>query len=70
MALEIERKFLVKGDGYKAAASGSVRSAYENWFRTSTAAADRLMLRYQVDHVDISTNEDYVRGLLSLFHRR
>ena len=25
MALEIERKFLVRGDGYKAAASGSVR---------------------------------------------
>ena len=51
-------------------ASGTVRSAYENWFRTSTQTADRLMLRYHVDHVDISTNEDYVRGLLSLFHRR
>ncbi|MBP3256690.1 MAG: DUF58 domain-containing protein [Bacteroidales bacterium] len=51
-------------------ASASMRRSYENWFRTTTAAADRLMLRYQVDHVDISTNEDYVRSLLSLFHRR
>ena len=42
----------------------------QQWFRTSTQAADRLMLRYQVDHVDIATHEDYVRGLLSLFHRR
>ena len=51
-------------------ASASVRHSYEQWFRTSTQAADRLMLRYQVDHVDIATQEDYVRGLLSLFHRR
>ena len=47
-----------------------MRHSYEQWFRTSTQAADRLMLRYQVDHVDIATQEDYVRGLLSLFHRR
>ena len=51
-------------------ASASVRNAYAQWFRSSTLAADRLMLRYQVDHVDIATDEDYVRGLLSLFHRR
>ncbi|MBQ9702273.1 MAG: DUF58 domain-containing protein [Bacteroidales bacterium] len=51
-------------------ASASVRQSYEQWFRTTTAAADRLMLRYQVDHVDIPTSEDYVRSLLSLFHRR
>ena len=50
--------------------SRSVRSAYENWFRTATGAADRLLLKYQVDHVDIGTDEDYVRGLMALFHRR
>ena len=50
--------------------SRSVRSAYENWFRTSTAGADRLFLRYQVDHVDIGTDEDYVRSLMDLFQRR
>ncbi len=50
--------------------SRAVRSAYGNWFRSTTQQADRLLLRYQVDHVDIATNEDYVRGLMALFHRR
>ena len=50
--------------------SRSVRSAYENWFRSTTAAADHLLLKYQVDHVDVGTDEDYVRSLMALFHRR
>ena len=50
--------------------SRSMRNAYAQWFQTSTAQADRLFLRYQVDHVDIATHEDYVRGLMTLFHRR
>jgi uncharacterized protein (DUF58 family) len=50
--------------------SRSVRNAYGNWFRTANERADRLLLRYQVDRVDIATNEDYVRGLMALFHRR
>jgi hypothetical protein len=50
--------------------SRSVRTAYENWFRTATAGADRLFLRYQVDHVDIDTDKDYVRGMMDLFQRR
>ena len=50
--------------------SRSVRNAYGQWFHTATERADRLLLRYQVDRVDIATNEDYVRGLMSLFHRR
>ena len=51
-------------------ASRKVREAYETWFRSSTEQADRLMLKYQVDHVDIATDEDYVRGLMTLFHSR
>ena len=51
-------------------ASRKVRHSYEEWFRTATASADKLLLRYQVDHVDISTDEDYVRSLMALFHRR
>ena len=51
-------------------ASRSVRNAYGDWFRTATERADRLLLRYQVDRVDIGTDEDYVRGLMALFHRR
>ena len=50
--------------------SKSVRLAYENWFRSTTTAADRLLLKYQVDHVDVGTDEDYVRSLMALFHRR
>ena len=50
--------------------SRSVRDAYARWFQTSTALADHLFLKYQVDHVDIATHEDYVHGLMALFHRR
>ena len=51
-------------------ASRKVRSAYEAWFRSSTEQADHLMMKYQVDHVDIATDEDYVKGLMTLFHSR
>ncbi len=50
--------------------SRSVREAYSQWFQSATDQADRLFLKYQVDHVDIGTHEDYVRGLMALFHRR
>ena len=51
-------------------ASRSVRNAYGEWFRSVTAQADRLFLKYQVDHADIATDEDYVRSLMALFHQR
>ena len=51
-------------------ASRQVRDAYADWFQSATAGADRLMLRYKVDHVDIGTDEDYVKGLMTLFHSR
>ena len=50
--------------------SRSVRNAYANWFQSAIEGADRLFLKYQVDHVDIGTDEDYVKGLIALFHRR
>ena len=50
--------------------SRSVRDAYGQWFQSVSSQAERLFLRYQVDHVDIGTDEDYVRGLMALFHRR
>ena len=50
--------------------SRSMRQAYEQWYRSATESADRLLMRYQVDHTDIATDQDYVRGLVSLFHRR
>ena len=51
-------------------ASRKVRSAYGEWYRNATRQADKVLLRYQVDRVDIGTQEDYVRGLMALFHRR
>ena len=50
--------------------SRSVRIAYSHWFQTATDSADRLMIKYSVDHVDIATDDDYVRPLMSLFHGR
>lgn len=50
--------------------SRSVRRSYEEWFRNATLSADRLLLKYQIDHVDIATDEDYVHGLMALFHKR
>ena len=50
--------------------SRKVRNAYSAWFGTVSASAAKLFNRYQVDSVDIATDEDYVRGLMNLFHRR
>ena len=50
--------------------SRTVREAYGQWFQSVSSQADRQFLKYQVDHVDIGTDEDYVRGLMALFHRR
>ena len=50
--------------------SRSTRTAYEEWFRTASDATVKLFNRYQVDSVDTSTGEDYVKNLISLFHKR
>jgi uncharacterized protein (DUF58 family) len=50
--------------------SRKVRVAYSEWFSNATSSADRLMIRYSVDHVDIATDDDYVRPLMTLFHGR
>jgi uncharacterized protein (DUF58 family) len=50
--------------------SRSTRAAYEQWFRTASESAVRLFNRYQVDSVDTATDQDYVKNLIALFHRR
>ena len=50
--------------------SRSVRAAYSRWFGDMNAAADKLLKRYQVDTVSISTNEDYAKGLMAFFQKR
>ena len=50
--------------------SRATRAAYEQWFRTASESAVRLFNRYQVDSVDTATDQDYVKNLIALFHRR
>ena len=47
-----------------------MRKAYEDWFRTLEQTADRLFMKYKVDKVSIALNDDYVRGLMTLFKNR
>ena len=50
--------------------SASVRSSYARWFSNLEQKEIRLLNRYQVDNVEIATDQDYVKGLLSLFNHR
>ena len=50
--------------------SRSTRAAYEQWFRSASESAAKLFNRYQVDSVDTATDQDYVKNLIALFHRR
>ncbi len=50
--------------------SRKVRAAYERWFYDLSVRQDALLNRYQIDHVDIATDEDYVKGLMALFNKR
>jgi len=50
--------------------SRKVRQAYSAWFTAADESLRRLLNRYQVDNVDISTDQDYVKGLMALFERR
>ena len=47
-----------------------MRKAYEDWFRTLEQTADRLFMKYKVDKVSIALNDDYVKGLMTLFKNR
>ena len=50
--------------------SRQVRGNYERWMRGLVEEENHLFNLYNVDHVDISTDEDYVKGLMALFARR
>lgn len=50
--------------------SKKMRAAYAKWFADLTAAASRLFLKYKVDNVSISTDSDYVKGLMAFFQTR
>ena len=50
--------------------SARARRAYSEWFSHLAAAEQQLFNRYKVDHVEIATNSDYVKGLMALFAGR
>ena len=50
--------------------SRRMRAAYEHWFAALSEREAGLFNKYQVDHVDIATDADYVKGLMTLFGNR
>lgn len=50
--------------------SKKVREAYSLWFGNVAAKAKSLYGKYQIDSVNISTGDDYVKGLMGLFRKR
>lgn len=50
--------------------SRKMREAYAQATRNADDKALKLLRRYQIDSVDISTDSDYVRGLMAFFDKR
>ena len=50
--------------------SKAVRMHYNSWSTGVFAQAKGLFNRFKVDSVSISTSQDYVKGLISLFKSR
>lgn len=50
--------------------SRKVRAGYSKWFENVNENERKLFNRYQIDSVDISTDDDYVKGLMAFFGRR
>ena len=47
-----------------------MRLAYEEWFRNMEQTSSKLFMKYNVDKVSIALDEDYVKGLMTLFKNR
>ena len=50
--------------------SRKVRQAYEEWFANVAGTSSRLFMKYNVDKVSIGVDDDYVKGLMTLFSNR
>lgn len=50
--------------------SRKMREAYAQTTKNADDKALKLLRRYQIDSVDISTGSDYVRGLMAFFDKR
>jgi hypothetical protein len=47
-----------------------MRKAYEDWFRNVEQISSKLFMKYNVDKVSIAVDDDYVKGLMTLFQNR
>ena len=47
-----------------------MRRAYEDWFANVEQTSSRLFMKYNVDKVSIAVDDDYVKGLMTLFKSR
>jgi uncharacterized protein (DUF58 family) len=47
-----------------------MRRAYEDWFSNVEQTSSRLFMKYNVDKVSIAVDDDYVKGLMTLFKSR
>ena len=50
--------------------SRKVRAAYARWFGKVVDNERKLFNRYQIDTVDVATDQDYVKALMAFFGRR
>lgn len=50
--------------------SRRVREYYRSWMENAYTSTRTLFNKYKVDNVSIATDQDYVRGLMSLFKSR
>lgn len=57
-------------DGWINTSSKKVRAGFARWFQNVDDKERKLFNKYQIDSVDIATNQDYVKGLMTFFGRR
>ena len=50
--------------------NAKVRSSYAKWFRTVGENETKLFNKYQIDSIDISTGQDYVKRLMAFFNKK
>lgn len=50
--------------------SAKMRSSYAKWFRTVGENETKLFNKYQIDSIDISTGQDYVKRLMAFFNKK
>lgn len=50
--------------------SAKVRRSYTEWNKKAFDSARNIFNKYNIDAVSIGTNQDYVKGLLTLFNQR